>query len=70
MVAEKLEADKALIAVTITGRTARAKPSDDVVRYKFVREDGKWKIDDISGTLDGEAWSIRDMLSDSLKDLA
>ena len=70
VVAEKLEADKALIAVTITGRTARAKPSDDIVRYKFVRDDGKWKIDDISGTLDGEAWSIRDILSDSLKDLA
>ena len=69
VVAEKLEADKALIAVTITGRTARAKPSDDIIRYKFVRDDGKWKIDDISGTLDGEAWSIRDILSESLKDV-
>jgi hypothetical protein len=67
--AEKLETDKAVIAVTITGRTARAKPSDDVVRYNFVRDDGKWKIDDISGTLDGEAWSIRDILSESLKEL-
>jgi hypothetical protein len=67
--AEKLEADKAVIAVTITGRTARAKPSDEIVRYHFVRDDGKWKIDDISGTLDGEAWSIRDILSESLKEL-
>src|SRR5260221_13479127 len=33
---EKLEADKAVIAVTITGRTARAKPSDDTVRYNFI----------------------------------
>jgi hypothetical protein len=69
VVAEKLEADKAVIAVTITGRTARAKPSDEIVRYNFVRDDGKWKIDDISGTLDGEAWSIRDILSESLKEL-
>ena len=67
--AEKLEADKAVIAVTITGHTARAKPSDEIVRYNFVRDDGKWKIDDISGTVDGEAWSIRDMLSESLKEL-
>jgi Protein of unknown function (DUF3828) len=67
--AEKLEADKAVIAVTITGHTARAKPSDEIVRYNFVRDDGKWKIDDISGTLDGEAWSIRDILSESLKEL-
>jgi hypothetical protein len=69
VVAEKLEADKAVIAVTITGRTARAKPSDEIVRYNFVRDDGKWKIDDISGTGDGEAWSIRGLLSESLKEL-
>ena len=69
VVAEKLEADKAVIAVTITGRTARAKPADEIVRYNFVRDDGKWKIDDISGALDGEAWSIRDILSESLKQL-
>ena len=70
VVAEKLDADKALIAVTISGRMPRAKPSDNTIRYNFVREDGKWKIDDISGTIDGEAWSIRDMLSESLKELA
>ena len=35
------------------------------VRYNFVRDDGKWKIDDISGASDGEAWSIRGMLTDS-----
>ena len=69
VVAEKLEADKAIIAVTITGRTARTKPSDEIVRYNFVRDDGKWKIDDISGTADGEAWSIRVILSESLKEL-
>jgi hypothetical protein len=68
-VTDKLEADNAVIVVTITGRTARAKPSDDIIRYNFVRDDGKWKIDDISSTLDGEAWSIRDILSESLKEL-
>jgi hypothetical protein len=69
VIAEKLEADKAVIAVTITGRTARAKPSDEIVRYNFVRDDTKWKIDDISGAIDGEAWSIRGILSESLKEL-
>jgi len=68
--AEKLETDKAVIAVTITGRMARAKPSDDIIRYNFVREDGKWKIDDISSTVDGDAWSLRDILSETLKDVA
>jgi hypothetical protein len=67
-VAEKSEANKAVIAVTIAGRGApRAKAADNTVRYHFVRDDGQWKIDDISGASDGEAWSIRAMLTDSLK---
>jgi hypothetical protein len=68
--AEKLEADKAVIAVTITGKLLRMKATDNVIRYNFVRDDKQWKIDDISGTIDGEAWSIRDILKESLKDLA
>ena len=66
VVTEKFEADTAVIAVTISGRMPRAKPSDNTIRYNYVREDGKWKIDDISGTIDGEAWSLRDILRDSL----
>jgi Protein of unknown function (DUF3828) len=67
-VAEKLDADRAVIAVTIAGRgTPRAKPADNVIRYGFMRDDGQWKIDDISGASDGEPWSIRGMLADSLK---
>jgi len=67
--AEKLDADEAVIAATITGHLLRFKPSDNTVRYHFVREGGKWKIDDISGTIDGEAWSIRDLLNESLKEV-
>jgi hypothetical protein len=67
-VAEKLDADWAVIAVTIAGRGApRAKPADNTIRYNFVHDDGQWKIDDISGVSDGEPWSIRGMLTDSLK---
>jgi hypothetical protein len=67
-VAEKLDADKAVIAVTIANRGApRPKSVDNTIRYNLVREDGQWKIDDISGASDGEAWSIRGMLADSLK---
>ena len=65
---EKLEADRAIIAVTITGRnTPPRKGADQVVRYEFVREADKWRIDDIKGASDGEPWSIRAMLADSLK---
>ena len=66
--AEKLETDKAVIAVTITGRnTPPRKGADQVVRYAFVHEGDKWKIDDIKGSSDGEPWSIRAVLADSLK---
>ena len=66
--AEKLEADRAVIAVTIAGRGApREKPADNTIRYNFVRDAGQWKIDDISGASDGEPWSIRGMLTESLK---
>ena len=68
VVAEKLEGDTAVIAVTIVGRGApRAQSVDNTIRYNFVRETGQWKIDDISGASDGEAWSIRGMLNESLK---
>ena len=65
---EKRDAGKALIAVTLDGyRAKRPKPADAVIRYEFVREPNGWKIDDIKGSSDGEAWSIRAMLNDSLK---
>jgi hypothetical protein len=67
VVAEKLEADKAAIAVTITGSRPREKAADQIVHYDFVRDGDKWKIDDIKGSADGELWSIRGMLQDSLK---
>jgi hypothetical protein len=64
---EKLDPDKAVIAVTITGRRSRAKPADQTIHYDFVLDGGAWKIDDIRGSTDGESWSIRGMLAESLK---
>ena len=70
VVVEKMEADKARIAVTITGHQAPPrKAADQVVRYDFVREGNEWKIDDIKGASDGEPWSIRDMLTEHPEDL-
>ena len=65
---EKLDADKATIAVVIDGRnTPPRKPADRTIRYEFVRDGAEWKIDDIKGASDGEPWSIRGMLTASLK---
>jgi Protein of unknown function (DUF3828) len=65
--AEKLDADKATIAVSMISAHTGRKAGDEVVRYDLVREVNGWKIDDIKGKSDGEPWSIRDMLAASLK---
>jgi Protein of unknown function (DUF3828) len=67
---EKLDTDKATIAVTMTShRVERANADDRVVRYDFVHEGDKWKIDDIRGAIDGKPWSIRELLTQYLKDV-
>lgn len=65
--AEKTEADKATFAVTITGYRNDRRPADQIVRYDFVREANSWKIDDIKASSEGQAWSVRKMLTDGLK---
>jgi hypothetical protein len=69
VVAEKQEADKAMVAVTIEShqREARANAADKTIRYDFVHEAGQWKIDDIKGAVDGGPWSVRALLLHSLK---
>ena len=67
--AEKQEASKATLAVTIEShqRDARQNPADKTIRYDFVQEAGQWKIDDIKGAVDGSPWSVRALLAASLK---
>jgi Protein of unknown function (DUF3828) len=67
---EKLDPDKATIAVTLTShRAERVNAVDQVIRYDFVHEGDKWKIDDIRGAVDGKPWSIRELLTQYLKDV-
>ena len=68
VVSEKSEANKAIVAVTLTAHGEQRKyPADNVVRYDFVREPGGWKIDDFRGTVDGKPWSVRQLLVNYLK---
>lgn len=65
---EKQSNERTTVAARIAGHHGkRAKAVDNIVRYDFVRENGQWRIDDIRGTADGDPWSIRDILNDSLK---
>jgi hypothetical protein len=68
VVAEKQETDKAVIAVTIDSHQGPPpRPADRTIRYDFVHEPGGWKIDEIKGAVDGEAWSLRAIIADFLK---
>jgi len=65
---EKRNDDRATVASSIAGHHGkRDKAVDNVIRYDFVRENGTWRIDDIRGAADGEPWSIREILNESLK---
>ena len=67
---EKLEADKATIAVTLTShRAERTNPADQVIRFEFIHQGDKWKIDGIKGAVDGKPWSLRELLTQYLKDV-
>lgn len=62
VVAEEMAGDRARVAATIRGRTARPTKADETIRYLLVREGGRWLIDDIRGTAEGEGWSVRQIL--------
>jgi hypothetical protein len=44
-----------------------AKPAGKTIRYDFVREGDRWKIDEIKGAIDGEAGSLRAIITHFLK---
>lgn len=66
---EKLDSGTGTIAVKMTSdeKEQYKNPADAVVRYDFVRDGGHWKIDDIRGATDGKPWSVRNLLTNSLK---
>jgi hypothetical protein len=55
---ERQDGKTATIAVTLVYKEAKPRPEPSVVRYDLVRENGRWKIDEIRG----RDWSARAML--------
>jgi len=64
---ERADATHVRLAVTLVsrGKYIRNSPSDLVVHYDFIREDGRWVIDDMSSTTDGKPWTLRGLLGDT-----
>jgi len=66
---ESRDDKRATIAATLTpkGEWIRHSSDDNTVRYDFIREGGRWVIDDVRSTTDGKAWSLKALLREALK---
>jgi hypothetical protein len=66
---ERQDAQRATVAAKLFSKDFMNKkhPSDDIVRYDFVRENGRWVIDNIRSTIDGKVWTIKGLLAEGLK---
>jgi hypothetical protein len=67
---ESRDGERAILSVKLVpkGEWFRSFPDDNIVRYHFIREDGRWAIDDIGSTTDGKPGSLRNLLLENLKD--
>ena len=68
-VAQRHAASVSLI-VTLTAKTPwlRKSPDENIVRYHFIRENGRWVIDDIRGADDKEKDGLKDLLMRAAED--
>lgn len=57
-----LESEKAVVSAAFLNHK-----QPTVVTYDFVREGGDWRVNDIKGTTEKEAWSVRKILNASGK---
>jgi hypothetical protein len=66
---ERQDAAHAIVAATLKSDEPfhRNDPRENIVRYDFVRENGRWAIDDVRTFIKPNAWSLKRTLSESLK---
>jgi len=61
-------ANRATVVATIDpGDWRRASPRENVITFSLLRQNGRWRVDDVSGVAEPNAWSLRDMLASALK---
>jgi len=66
---ERQDAKSATVVATLIPGSPfhRNAPEENVVRYDFIREGGRWKIDDVRGFIKPDPWSLKHELSEALK---
>ena len=61
-------ANRATVVATIApGDWGRQSARENVITFSLLRQDGRWRVDDVSGVAEPNAWSLRDMLVHALK---
>jgi hypothetical protein len=61
-------ANRATVVATIDpGDWRRQSARENVVTFSLLRQAGRWRIDDVSGVAEPNAWSLRDMLARAVK---
>ena len=56
-----------VVATIDPGDWARKSPRENIITFSLLRQDGRWRVDDVRGIAEPTAWSLRDMLAQSLK---
>jgi hypothetical protein len=61
-------ANRATVVATIDpGDWGRQSARENVITFSLLRQNGRWRVDDVSGVAEPHAWSLREMLAQALK---
>jgi hypothetical protein len=62
------DANRATVVATIDpGDWVRRSARENNVTFSLLRQAGRWRVDDVSGVAEPNAWSLRDLLAYALK---
>jgi len=65
---ERRDATHATVVATIDpGDWLRRSPRENVITFSLLRQAGRWRVDDVGGIAEPNAWALRDMLDRALK---
>ena len=61
---ERRDANHATVVATVDpGDWVRQSARENVVTFSLLRQAGRWRVDDVSGIAEPNAWSLRDLLA-------
>ena len=69
VMSNKIDGKTATVVVKLVlDNWLRNSPDDDIIRYEFVQEDGRWMINDVGSNIDGKPWTLLGLLEINSRD--